>query len=183
LKGKIIKANVEDLNISENKFDIVYSYGVLHHTPDIKKAMLEIRKVMRNTGDLIIMLYCKESFNYWFRIHFYFRFRLIFEWIKKKIGLKSKELWNKHLLNLEKTGWGYISWKEFPHHCTDGPECKIANIYSKREIRILLADSGFKVNKIVKAHFPIGGRFPSLERKIARLIGFHRIIWAKKKEK
>jgi hypothetical protein len=31
-----------------------------------------------------------------------------------------------------------------------------------------------------KGHFPIGGKFPKLERFFAKYIGFHQLVWAKK---
>jgi len=40
--------------------------------------------------------------------------------------------------------------------------------------------SGFKVLKIKKAHFPLGGKYPEFERAVARYVGFHMLIWAKK---
>jgi hypothetical protein len=70
--------------------------------------------------------------------------------------------------------------KNFPHHCTDGPDCYIANIYYQSEIKEMLEKSGFKVEKMKKGHFPIGGNFPKLERFLAKYIGFHQLVWAKK---
>src|SRR4030042_3588992 len=51
LKGNILKGNAESLPFEDNKFDIVYSHGVLHHTPDIKKALKEIYRVLRPDGE------------------------------------------------------------------------------------------------------------------------------------
>ena len=41
----------------DNHFDIVFSYGVLHHIPDIHAATKEIFRVLKPGGQLIIMVY------------------------------------------------------------------------------------------------------------------------------
>jgi len=180
LQGNIMQGNVEKLNLPSNSFDIVYSFGVLHHTNDITAAFKEINRVLNNKGEFILMLYARESFNYWIRIQLYFRLRLIIEIIKNKIGIKSTGIWEQHIKNYKKTGIKYLSWSVFPHHCTDGPDCEVANIFSRKKIRSLLEQSGFIIKKQLKAHLPLGGKYPKFERLIARFIGFHRIIWAVK---
>lgn len=45
-------------------FDIVYSNGVLHHTPYIDRAVAEIHRVLKSGGQAVIMLYAKNSFLY-----------------------------------------------------------------------------------------------------------------------
>lgn len=181
LTGTIIKANVEAMPFDSNTFDICYSYGVLHHSPDINKAFNEIARVVKDGGTFILMVYAKSSINYWFRIQLFFRLRVILETFKNRLGIKTKSLiYKEHLKNFTDLGWKYLSWREFPHHCTDGPGCKIANIYNRREIVDLLTKNGFKIDKIKKAHLPLGGGFPALERSLAGIFGFHFIIWAKK---
>ena len=43
----------------DNHFDIVFSYGVLHHIPDIRTAAKEISRVLKPNGKLIIMVHPK----------------------------------------------------------------------------------------------------------------------------
>jgi ubiquinone/menaquinone biosynthesis C-methylase UbiE len=180
LKGNIFQANAEKLPFEDESFDIIYSHGVLHHTTNITVTFKEAFRVLRMKGSFIVMLYAKGSFNYWIRIQLYFRIRLLVELFKNKLSLKSNATWSKHLNNFNNQGWSYISWNVFPHHCTDGPDCEIANIYYKREVVALLKNCGFNIVKYKKAHFPIGSRFPKLERFIAGFIGFHQIFWVTK---
>jgi len=180
LNWKILKGNAESLPFEDNSFDIVYSHGVLHHTPSIMKALTEIFRVLRRNGEVILMLYSKNSFNYWLRVQFYFRLRFLFELIKYKFDLKITDPWNSHIKNLYKFGWAYFSWRNWHHHCTDGPECEIANVYYKSEIISLLENAGFKVKKMRKAHFPIGSKYPALELFLARYIGFYQFVWSMK---
>lgn len=165
----------------DNHFDLVYSHGVLHHTTNMQKAFNEVYRIIKPGGQFILMLYAKSSFNYWIRIQFYFRLRLILTYLLSKLGIKPKaKLWKEHLENLNSIGWSYLSWKNFPHRCTDGANCKIAFILSKKEGIQLLKNAGFKVLKTDKAHFPIGAKFPKLERFLARFIGFHQFYWLEK---
>ena len=64
LDGKFKVGNVENLDYHDNYFDIVFSHGVLHHVPEIDIAQKEIRRVIKNDGTLIIMLYAKHSLNF-----------------------------------------------------------------------------------------------------------------------
>lgn len=183
LKGTIVQGNAETLDLPSGYFDIVYSHGVLHHTANIVKTFHEINRVLKKNGQFIVMLYSKGSFNYWFRIQFYFRLRLLFEIFKNKLGNTPKENWALHIKNFRKQGWDYLSWKKFPHHCTDGPDCSIANIYYQIEIKKMLEATGFKIEKMRKAHFPIGHVFPKLERFLGKYVGFHQLVWARKNNK
>lgn len=42
LSATLKKANAEDLPFANESFDLVTSYGVLHHTPDTKKQSMKL---------------------------------------------------------------------------------------------------------------------------------------------
>jgi ubiquinone/menaquinone biosynthesis C-methylase UbiE len=180
LKGEVKQGNAERMEFRESSFDVVYSHGVLHHTAHIEKTFSEIHRVLKPRGEFIVMLYAKDSFNYWIRIQVYFRLRLLFEILRNRIGLSSKGNWALHVKNFKNDGWTYLSWRNFPHHCTDGPDCYVANIYYYSEMKKMLEKAGFTVIKHKKAHFPLGGNFPRFERLLGSIMGFHQIIWLKK---
>jgi ubiquinone/menaquinone biosynthesis C-methylase UbiE len=54
-------ADSEKLPFPDDYFDIVYSWGVIHHTPDTKKAMHEIIRVCKPQGTIRVMIYHRHS--------------------------------------------------------------------------------------------------------------------------
>ena len=53
--------NAERLDFKDDTFDVVYSFGVIHHTPNIKQAVREIHRVLKPGGKAYIMIYAKYS--------------------------------------------------------------------------------------------------------------------------
>jgi ubiquinone/menaquinone biosynthesis C-methylase UbiE len=53
--------NAERLAFPEDTFDVVYSFGVLHHTPDTAAAVEDVRRVLKPGGRAFVMLYHKRS--------------------------------------------------------------------------------------------------------------------------
>ena len=55
-------ADAEQLPFPDNSFDIVYSWGVIHHSPDTPAAAREILRVLRPGGRFSVMIYHRRSF-------------------------------------------------------------------------------------------------------------------------
>jgi len=63
-------ADAEALPFADNSFDVVYSWGVLHHTPNTARAILEAVRVTRPGGRICIMVYSRHawvSYGLWLR--------------------------------------------------------------------------------------------------------------------
>ncbi len=56
-------ADAEHLPFSDASFDVVYSYGVLHHSPDTEAAIAEVLRVLRPGGEARIMIYHVPSWT------------------------------------------------------------------------------------------------------------------------
>lgn len=57
LHADIRQGNAEELPFADNTFDMVFSSGVLHHTPDTQKAFRETFRVLKPGGHAKITLY------------------------------------------------------------------------------------------------------------------------------
>ena len=55
--------DAEELTFKE-QFDYVFSFGVLHHTPNIAKALKNIHTVLKDNGEAQIIVYYKHSIFY-----------------------------------------------------------------------------------------------------------------------
>jgi 2-polyprenyl-3-methyl-5-hydroxy-6-metoxy-1,4-benzoquinol methylase len=62
LEGTVREADAESLPFADDSFDVVYSWGVLHHTPNTAGAIGEVARVLRPSGEARIMLYNSRSF-------------------------------------------------------------------------------------------------------------------------
>jgi len=54
-------ADAENLAFPSETFDLGYSWGVMHHTPNTEKAIAELVRVIRSGGELKLMLYNRHS--------------------------------------------------------------------------------------------------------------------------
>ncbi len=54
-------ADAEHLPFESNTFDLGYSWGVLHHTPNTEEALRELVRVVRSGGEIKTMLYNRHS--------------------------------------------------------------------------------------------------------------------------
>jgi len=202
LSGVFQKENAEHLSFPDESFDLVYSHGVLHHTPNTQAAIDEVYRVLIPGGRAIIMLYHKRSFNYCVRIMTYMRLRVLLQILSRfgrwrvdresvlsrsPAGLRGNtdcKIWEIHYHNFLKEGWSYLKADNFVHHCTDGPECPVAFAFSKADARRLL--SRFHDVQLKVAHFPLNryslGRWLpfSVEKFLAARIGWYLFIFASK---
>lgn len=56
-----MQADIFNLPLREGYFDFVYSFGVLHHTPDCQRAFAAVAKLVKPGGKLAIFVY--SSYN------------------------------------------------------------------------------------------------------------------------
>lgn len=70
LSSRLAMGDAEQLDFSPEHFDIIYSWGVLHHSPHTHEAIAEVWRVLKKGGTARVMIYHKWSlvgFMLWIR--------------------------------------------------------------------------------------------------------------------
>tara|TARA_B000000557_G_scaffold185564_1_gene151690 strand:- start:539 stop:1315 length:777 start_codon:yes stop_codon:yes gene_type:complete len=64
-KGRFFQGNAENLSsfVGVEKYDLIYSFGVIHHSPNPNRIIDQIYKYMDDSTILKIMLYAKNSWK------------------------------------------------------------------------------------------------------------------------
>lgn len=65
LKGRFYLGNAEELSkfVPVEHYDLIYSFGVIHHTPHPEKVFEEIKKYCKPDTEIRVMLYSKWSWK------------------------------------------------------------------------------------------------------------------------
>lgn len=61
LSSNLLVGDAENLHFPDETFDLVYSWGVVHHSPDTPTAVKEIYRVLKRGGKAKVMIYSKYS--------------------------------------------------------------------------------------------------------------------------
>jgi ubiquinone/menaquinone biosynthesis C-methylase UbiE len=191
IPGNFQIADAEQLQFDDNSFDLVYSHGVLHHTPDTAKAIREVHRVLRPGGRAMVMLYHRDSYNY--RINISMLRRAGAHLLRFDTGLKLTQLitgepiesLREHAHRLKTEKESYLDPDEFLSQNTDGAGNPLARVYSRAEARELFKDFlkvELRTYFLNKRWLPLlGGLLPrSLESSLASRWGWHLWIYATK---
>lgn len=122
-----VQANAEELTsaVGDEPYDLVYSFGVVHHTPRPEKALAEMRTLTAPGGTLKLMVYHRRSWKVFWIVAAHERGRF---W-------KIDELVAKH--SEAQTG------------------CPVTFSYTRKEVRELVERPGFRVQDVHVDHvFP-----------------------------
>jgi len=65
LKGNLYCGSAEDLSlvVPVEEYDLVYSFGVIHHSPHPERIVSEVKKYMGRQSEFRLMIYAKNSWK------------------------------------------------------------------------------------------------------------------------
>tara|TARA_Y100000748_G_C15487000_1_gene485128 strand:+ start:963 stop:2135 length:1173 start_codon:yes stop_codon:yes gene_type:complete len=151
----IVQASVFYPPFEENKFDFVYSHGVLHHTFSTKKALSCLSKLPKNNGRLYAWVYSqKDESRNLFR-----KFMMVIENIIRPVMWRLPEIVQTAILlplvpfyifnqnyirsnqNKNKAKYG---WMEALHAARDRFTPRYAHRHSEEEVSSWLEELGYK---------------------------------------
>ena len=121
---EIKEMDVEQMAFNQ-EFDFIYSFGVLHHTPNTGKALENIHCALKRKGECLIIVYNKHSIFYWLNL-------VIYNWILKGNFLKRSLAEQRSLIEY-----------------TESNKLPLVNVYSKKRIKKLVIEAGLKIENIV----------------------------------
>jgi len=190
LKGDFCVSDAERLDFPDDSFDLVYSHGVLHHTPDIEAAVAEIHRVLKPGGRAVVMLYHRGSYNY--RVGIRVLRRAGAGLLKSESGIRivnrltgePVESLREHAASMKNAN-GNVSAAELLNQSTDGAGNPLARVYSRREARELFKQFRkveLRAYFLNKRFLPlVGNLLPrSFESALASRWGWHLWIYATK---
>ena len=124
---RFVQANAEELTsaLDDEPYDLVYSFGVIHHTPRPERALAEMRALTAPGGTLKLMIYHRRSWKVF--------------WIVAAQG--HGRFWKTDELVAE--------------HSEAQTGCPVTFSYTRSEARELVESSGFRVQDLHVDHvFP-----------------------------
>jgi SAM-dependent methyltransferase len=188
LPGTALERSATSLDFPDDTFDAVYSFGVLQHIPEVRKAVAEIQRVLKPGGELLVMVYNRSSINYVIEIMFLRKLGLrllsvpgaiaLLQWLgfpREKLE-RHKELYRQR---------GRMTDAEWLSRNTNGPDYPYCRVYDAKEAAELLSAFRIESNEVHffdHRHWGVLGRMvpQSVRKVLGRVWGWHRIVYAKK---
>jgi ubiquinone/menaquinone biosynthesis C-methylase UbiE len=184
-------SDAESLPFADNTFDLVYSNGVLHHTPDLPAAVAEVRRILRPNGRAIVMMYHKTSLNYYVGIQFLRRLGALLLATNSGVRLAhllsgdSMEHLREHSQRLRQQPWGYLRGAQWLNNNTDGVGNPLSRVLTRSEITRLFAGFSRVRTEVRFLHaewIPLARKLLTrrMEQALGRRIGWHLYVVAEK---
>lgn len=188
--GRLVRMSGERLAFSDRAFDVVFSHGVIHHSPRIAEIVSEIHRVLRPGGTAVVMVYHRRSLNYQVSIRLVRRlgiFALALPGVPSVVAAATGEPTGRllrHRENLRAEGLGYLRMDRFVHHATDGPDNVYSSVWTERDMRVLFSDFRavrFERHFLNERHLPPLRLLPAaVRRRLAAALGWHLWVFATK---
>jgi ubiquinone/menaquinone biosynthesis C-methylase UbiE len=65
LAGAVLRMDAEQMEFPDNSFDLVWTWGVIHHSANTRKILEEMHRVLRPGGEALVMVYHRTFWEYY----------------------------------------------------------------------------------------------------------------------
>jgi SAM-dependent methyltransferase len=162
LAAGLARADCERLPVAAASVDLVYSFGVLHHTPDTAAAVAEIHRALRPGGTAWISLYHRHSAYFWLALLL-------------RRGVLAGEL--------PRRGWrGLLAQVEYREHSDARPLVKTYTRAGVRRLFRAFREVSVTAHHLEREHFSFLGRglTEAALRRLASRLGWYLVVRATK---
>ncbi len=67
LNARIMQMDAEKMDFSDQSFDFIWSWGVVHHSSDTRAILKQMHRVLRPGGSAVVMVYHRNFWEYYVR--------------------------------------------------------------------------------------------------------------------
>lgn len=189
VQGAFNVGNAEEMPFPDESFDHIYSFGVIHVSPNTEAIVRHMYRVLRPGGTFTVMVYNKTSINYYLEIMFLRKlFRRLLSpsfmpsLLAKLTGLDEWTLHGHREMLLKKPKMTKQEWLSMN---TDGPYCPYAKVYTREGVLELFQDFEDVKTDVwyfEPSHWSYLGRLlpASVVRFLGRHWGWHRMVYGRK---
>lgn len=107
-----------------NEFDYVYSFGILHHTPNMQEVFKRVYESFKAHGEFQVIVYHKHSVFYLLSV-------VLTEWFLKGKFMRWSLSYQRSLIEYSKS-----------------ESRPLVNVYTKKELIAMLKHQGFLVSRV-----------------------------------
>ncbi len=65
IDAKILQMDAEQMQFPDASFDLIWTWGVIHHSANTRKILEEMRRVLRPGGEALVMVYHRTLWEYY----------------------------------------------------------------------------------------------------------------------
>jgi ubiquinone/menaquinone biosynthesis C-methylase UbiE len=189
LTGTFVAGSVTCLPFPDQTFDLVFSHGIIHHVQDTEAAVREFHRVLKPGGTVLVMVYHRNSFNYFVTLMLIRRLLvglLLIPGAAKvvaKVTGEPQDVIDGHRRLLSEHGLQYIRDKDlFLANNTDGPGNPLSKVYSRDQLQAMFhpgfGDAQTDARYLNLRLYPGGLRLSNsrVGRRLERRAGWHLYI-------
>lgn len=187
LPGHVAQGDATHLEFADRSFDVVYAFGVLMHIPQADRAMAQIKRVLRPGGEVLAMIYNRNSINYRLEIRLLRRLLRHLLTLPGAVdllvmaGLPRTKLQRHAELARAQPDMSEAEWLS---RNTDGPDNPYTTVYDAEQTSALFC--GFHILRqelrfFDARHWGVLGRLlpRAVVDRLGRHWGWHRIVHAR----